>query len=197
MQAFYDGGWVSPVNKDGSYKKKLFNSIIKEAKEYASIKGVAGIHFDYLRFPGNAYKYTNGANGVTYFTKTACEALHKLNSSLIVSAAIMPEPSSNKYYYGQDIPELTKYLDMIVPMVYKGNYGQGASWIKSVTSQFVKQSSGALVLTGLQGYVSDSNVKALSASSLTNDADYAGMGGANGVVIFRYTLFNMINFNEL
>lgn len=197
METFYDGGWVSPVYKDGSYKKKLFNSIIKDAKEYASIKGVAGIHFDYIRFPGTAYKYTNGAKAISYFTKTACEALHKQDSSLIVSAAIMAEPSANKYYYGQDVPEMTKYLDMIVPMVYKGNYGQGASWIKSVTSQFVKQSNGAIVLTGLQGYVSDSNVRALSASSLTNDADYAGFGGASGVIIFRYSLFNMINFNNL
>ena len=197
METFYsDGKWISPLNKDGTCNTKLFNSIIKKAKDYASIKGVAGIHFDYLRFPGTAYKHANGAGAISKFTKTACEALHKKNPSLIVSAAIMPEPSSNKYYYGQDVPEMTKYLDMIVPMVYKGNYGKGSTWIHDVTSALVKQSNGAIVLTGLQGYYSDSKVKSLPVSQLINDADYAGMGGASGVVIFRYTLFNMIDFNN-
>ena len=197
MQAFNDGGWISPVNKDGTYKYSYFNSVIKKAKEYASIRGVAGIHFDYLRFPGTAYKYANGVSAINYFTKTACNELHKLNSNLIVSAAIMPEPSSNKYYYGQDIPTISKYLDVIIPMVYKGNYNKDASWIKSVTSTFVSQSNGADVWTGLQGYASDSNVKKLSASTLKNDAIYAGLGGANGVIIFRYSLFNFIDFNNL
>ena len=197
MQVFKDGNWISPVYKDGSYKYSYFNSLIKKAKEYAAIDGVAGIHFDYLRFPGTAYKYTNGVSAINYFTKTACAALHKQNPNLIVSAAIMPEPSSNKYYYGQDIPTISKYLDVLVPMVYKGNYNAGASWVMSVTSTLVKQSNGAQVWTGLQGYASDSNVKKLSASTLMNDADYAGCGGATGVIIFRYSLFNFFNFNNL
>lgn len=197
MQTFNDGSWISPVNKGGTYKYSLFNSIIKKAKEYAAIDGVAGIHFDYLRFPGTAYKYTNGVAAINYFTKTACTELHKMNPDLIVSAAIMPEPSSDKYYYGQDIPTLSKYLDVLVPMVYKGNYNKDASWIKSVTSTFVSQSNGADVWTGLQGYVSDSNVQKLSASTLKNDAKYASYGGADGVIIFRYSLFNFFNFDEL
>ncbi|WP_298521270.1 putative glycoside hydrolase [uncultured Methanobrevibacter sp.] len=197
MMAFNDGSWISPVTSSGKYKYSLFNSIIDDAKEYASVKGVAGIHFDYIRFPGTAYKHANGADAITYFTKKACNELHKLNSSLIVSAAVMAEPSAMKYYYGQDIPQMTKYLDMIIPMVYKGNYNQNSAWIKSVTQQFVKQSNGAIVLTGLQGYYSDSYVKKLPASNLINDADNAAFGGASGVIVFRYSLFNMINFKNL
>lgn len=197
MQAFYNGKWISPVYKDGTYKYSYFNSVIKKAKTYAAVSGVAGIHFDYLRFPGTAYKYTNGVKAINYFTKTACNALHKQNSNLIVSAAVMPEPSSMKYYYGQDIPTLSKYLDVIVPMVYKGNYGKDTSWIKSITTTFYAQSNGAQIWTGLQGYYSDSNVKKLSASSLIRDANYAGLGGATGVIIFRYSLFNFFNFNDL
>ncbi|WP_298502742.1 putative glycoside hydrolase [uncultured Methanobrevibacter sp.] len=197
MQVFNDGDWITPVNKDGSYKYSLYNSIINDAKSYAKIDGVAGIHFDYLRFPGTAYKYKNGVSAINYFTKQACDALHKQNSAIIVSAAVMPEPSSMKYYYGQDIATISKYLDVIVPMVYKGNYGQGESWIKSTTESFVKMSNGAQVWTGLQGYYSDSNVKKLPASTLQNDADYAGMGGATGVIMFRYTLFNLFNLDDL
>lgn len=197
MMTFNDGDWISPVTSSGKYKYSLFNSIIKDAKDYASIKGVAGIHFDYIRFPGTAYKHTNGADAITYFTKTACEALHKQNPSLIVSAAVMAEPGAMTYYYGQDISEMSKHLDWIIPMVYKGNYNQNSAWIKSVTSYFVKQSNGAKILTGLQGYYSDDYVKKLPTSQLINDAHNAANGGASGVVVFRYSLFNMINFKNL
>jgi hypothetical protein len=198
MELFNDGdGWISPVTSSGAYRYDLFNSFIKEAKSYASVKGVAGIQFDYIRFPGNAYKYKNGVSAINEFTRMACTELHKLNSKLIVSATVMPEPSAMKYYYGQDIATMSKYLDVIVPMVYKGNYGAGTSWIKSVTSQFVKMSNGAQIWTGLQGYRSDSNVNKLPSSEIMNDAYYASLAGATGVIAFRYTLFNWFYFNHI
>lgn len=198
MQVFHKNGkWTSPVNSDGSYKYTYFNSVIKEALSYAKIAGVDGIHLDYLRFPGTAYKHTNGVNAINYFTQQICSELHALNPKLLVSAAVMPEPSSMTYYYGQDIPELSKYLDVIVPMVYKGNYGRDASWIKSVTSTFESQSKGAQIWAGLQSYHSDGIVTKLSASTLKNDAASGLAGGATGIILFRYTLFNLFDFNTL
>ena len=198
MQVFYSakGGWVIPV-KDGKIKYDLIKSKVKEAKKYAKIKGVAGVHFDYLRFPGNAYNYKNGVKAVNYFTKQASKAIHKVNKKLIVSAAVMPEPSGMKYYYGQDIPTMSKYLDAIVPMVYKGNYHAGDKWIKAVTKAFVKQSKKAKIWTGLQSYRSDENWGKLSAKELMGDADAAALGGAHGVILFRYGLVDYINFNEV
>ena len=107
----------------------------------------------------------------------------------------MPEPSSMEYYYGQDIKTMTKYLDVIVPMVYKGNYNQGTSWIQKTTAAFVKQSSGAQVWTGLQSYKSDSNPTKLSSSELLKDAAAASAGGAAGVILFRWGLTNYFNFD--
>ncbi len=197
MQVFYQGGkWYNPVkNKKINYK--LINSKIKLAKKYAKIKGIAGVHFDYLRYPGTAYKYANGVKAINYFTKHASNEVHKINSNLIVSAAVMPEPSSMKYYYGQDIPTMTKYLDVIVPMEYKGNYNAGDAWITKVTKAFVKKSNGAKVWVGLQSYKSDSKLTKRSASSLMNDAFAASMGGASGVMLFRFGLLNYINFNNV
>ena len=197
MQVFYlNGKWINPVKK-GKINYKLIDSKVNLAKKYAKIKGIDGIHFDYLRYPGTAYKYKNGTKAINYFTKTASKAIHKINSSLIVSAAVMPEPYSMKYYYGQDIPTMTKYLDVIVPMVYKGNYNAGDSWIRKVTNLFVKKSNGAQVWTGLQSYKSDSNLKKLSANELMNDAFAASMGGAYGVILFRFGITNFINFNNV
>ena len=197
MQVFYSGGkWQNPV-KHGKINTKLIKSKIKEAKKYAKIKGIGGVHFDYVRYPGNAFKFQNSIKAVNKFVKKASSAVHKINKKIIVSAAVMPEPSSMKKYYGQDIPTMGKYLDVIVPMVYKGNYHAGKKWIKWVTKTFAKQSKKAKIWTGLQSYKSDSKQAKLSAKELMGDADAAALGGAYGVILFRYGLFNYINFNDV
>jgi hypothetical protein len=197
MQVFYgDHGWQYPA-KNGKINYNLINSKVKEAKKYAKVKGIAGVHFDYLRYPGTAYKHGGAVKAVNLFVKKATKAVHGVNKKLIVSAAVMPEPSSMKYYYAQDIPTMGKYLDAIVPMVYKGNYHGNANWIKSITKTFAKQSKKAQIWTGLQAYRSDSHVTKLSAKELTNDANAAIDGGADGVILFRFGLFNYINFKEI
>lgn len=198
MQVFYSGGkWVVPIDdNDGSIKYSYITSKVKEAKSYAKIKGVAGIHFDYVRLSGVKYR-ENGYKAVNYFVEKATAGIHKVNPNCIVSAAVMPEPSSLKYYYGQDIPTITKYVDAIVPMAYKGNYGQKTSWITSVTKTLVKQSKGAKVWCGLQTYKSDDDPTKLSSKKLLKDAKAAKSGGASGVILFRFGLVKYINFKKV
>jgi len=198
MQVFFTvaSGWINPV-KNGKVNTKLINSKVKEAKTLAKVKGIGGVHFDYVRYPGNAHQYKNSVKAVNSFIKKASKAVHKVNKKLIVSAAIMPEPSAMKKYYAQDIPTMSKHVDVLVPMVYKGNYHAGTKWIKSVTKAFVKQSKKAKVWTGIQTYKSDENLKKLSAKALMKDADSAALGGAYGVMLFRYGIMNYINFNEV
>ena len=197
MQVFYKSNkWSNPI-KNGKINTKLINERVKEAKKLAKVKGVGGIHFDYVRYPGNAYNYNGAVKAVNTFIKKATKAVHKVNKKLITSAAVMPEPSSMKKYYAQDIPTMGKYLDAILPMVYKGNYHAGSKWIKWVTKTFAKQSKKAKIWTGLQTYKSDASLKKLSAKELMGDADAAALGGAYGVILFRYGLFNYINFNEV
>ena len=196
MQTFYDGGWINPV-KNGSPNTAYFNQVIAEAKQYAGIKGIAGIHFDYMRYPGNAYKTTGGTAAISQFAKSAAQALHAIDPSLIVSCAIMPETTSNAYYYGQDFSAISTYMDVVVPMIYKGNYGKTTSWISSVTKWFVDNSKGAEIWAGLQGYGSDSNVVKLSSTEITKDAQAAVNAKATGVIIFRLGLTNVVNYNSL
>lgn len=197
ISVFYKGKFIHPSNKKGVYNYKQMNSIINQAKYYASIKEVDGIHFDYLRFGGNAYKYKNGAAAINYFVKNACSEIRSIHPNIIMSAAVMPEPSSMKYYYGQDIPTISKYLDVIVPMIYKGNYHASSKWIKKTTKKFTKLSKGSLIWAGLQTYKSDSNIKKLSSKELFKDAKAAKNGGAKGVVLFRWGLTKYINFKKL
>ena len=197
MQTFYQGGsWTNPV-KSGSPNTAFFEKKITEAQTYAKIKGVSGIHFDYLRYPGTAYKTTGGTAAITEFVKQATEAIHSINSNLIVSCALMPETTSNAYYYGQDFSAISKYMDVVIPMIYKGNYGKTSTWITTTAKWFVDNSNGAQIWAGLQGYKSDSAVTKLSASAIKTDAQAALNGNAPGVIIFRYGVTNLVDFNSL
>ena len=198
MQICYSGGeWVSPVRDDGSYKYGFMNKKIAEAKRYAKIKGVDGIHFDYMRYGGTAHKHKNAVESINYFVKKTAIQIHKIRPNCIVSGALMPEPSMMEYYYGQDVPTLSKYVDALLPMVYKGNYHQTRSWIKSVTQTFVKQSNGAQIWTGLQSYYSDSNTNKLPHSTLLKDAKASKNGGALGIVLFRIGISCNFNFKKV
>ncbi|MGX8693496.1 MAG: Ig-like domain-containing protein, partial [Methanobrevibacter sp.] len=196
MQTFYDGSWINPVS-DGVYNKDIFNSRIAEAEEYANLKGVSGIHLDYLRYPGTAYKYSGGTEAISEFTRLVTEAVHKINPGLIVSAALMPETKDTIYYYGQDYSALSSYLDLVLPMVYKGNYKSGTSWISSTTKWYVDNSKGAKVWITLQSYKSDDDTSRLPASELNNDAKTVLNANADGVILFRYGLSNFVNFTNL
>ena len=195
--AFYNGKYVYPCKKNGAYNYKQMNKVLKKAKYYAKFEEVDGIHFDYTRFPGNAYKYKNGVKAVNYFIKKACTSIRNVHPGIIMSSAIMPEPNGMKHYYGQDVSTMSKHLDVLVPMVYKGNYHASSKWIKKTTQKFVKMSKGAKIWTGLQSYKSDSNIKKLSYKALFKDAKYAKKGGASGVVIFRWGLSALLNFKKL
>ncbi len=198
IQLAYSGGkWVSLVDGHGKLKYSFMNSKIRQAKNLAKISGVDGIHFDYMRYGGTAYKHPNAVKSVNYFVKKASIQIHKVRPKCIVSGALMPEPSSMHYYYGQDVPTLSKYVDVLLPMVYKGNYHQTRSWIKSVTKTFAKQSNGAQIWTGLQSYVSDANTRKLPQSVLLKDAKAAKSGGAMGIVLFRIGISCNFNFKKV
>ena len=68
------------------HTKKHFTEKINEAKSYANIKGVSGIHLDYLRYPGTAYKTTGGTAAISAFTKQITEAIHNIYSNIIVES---------------------------------------------------------------------------------------------------------------
>ena len=198
ISVFYKNGkFIHPASKKGKYNYKYMNKIIKQAKYYAKFDVVDGIHFDYIRYGGNAYKYKNSVKAINYFIKQSSIALNKINPDIIVSAAVMPEPNSMKHYYGQDVSYMSKYFDVIVPMIYKGNYHASSKWIKKTTKLFIKKSNGAQMWSGLQTYKSDSNLKKLSYKALFKDAKAAKKGGAKGIVLFRWGLSKLLNFKKL
>uniref|UniRef100_UPI00064E93D1 Ig-like domain-containing protein n=1 Tax=Methanobacterium arcticum TaxID=386456 RepID=UPI00064E93D1 len=190
-----NGNWVNPANT--TQQQFLINSITTIVKNY----DIDGINLDYVRYPGTAYKYTDATGTITSFVQRVYDTVKSLNSSIAISADVMPEGSVNAYYYGQDYAQLAKYLDFIVPMVYKGNYGytsststysisNGTTWIGKQISYIVSQAGSTPVIAGLQTYRSDSNVTSIPAGELQNDINAAIDNGSSGYALFRYGLIN-------
>ena len=71
MLTFFDGQkFINPI-KNGVKYTCLMNEIINKAKYFASLRNIAGIHFEYLRYPGDAFKYKGGIDAINYFVKKA------------------------------------------------------------------------------------------------------------------------------
>jgi uncharacterized lipoprotein YddW (UPF0748 family) len=129
------------------------------------------------------------------FVQKVSETVKGINPKVAVSADLMPEGSVNAYYYGQDYSQLSQYLDFLVPMIYKGNFGKDTAWIGTTTKYIVIQANGKPVILGLQTYVSDSNLTKMPTSELNQDIKAASDNGASGYALFRYGLVDG-NFSD-
>ena len=169
-----------------TYANSYMDNLTQRILSYTQIDGISGIHLDYIRYSGKAYNSTNGTQAITNLVAKISAAVKTANPSALLSAALMPETSSNAYYYGQDYPALGKYLDVLVPMIYKGNYNGNTAWIASVTKYISSHSNGKEVWAGIMTYESDANPVPLGVNELLNDTQTALNNGATGYALFRY-----------
>ena len=195
MQMCYSGGSWNRAIKNGSLNTTLLNQKLAEARTYANMTGVGGIHLDYMRFPGDAYNYgvATACNAINTFVQQISSTARGVKSNIIMSGAIMPERDSSKNYYGQDVNQLSSYLDVFMPMAYVGNYkhtSDATSWLASTTKYYTQNCNGKAVWMGLQGYHSDSNLALWNTSTITEHARACLNAGAQGYGLFRYALTN-------
>ena len=86
---------------------------IKKSKQFANLRYISGIHFDYLRYPGNIFKYKKGINTINYFVKKAVIELKENFKNIIVSTSIISETTKLKNNYGQDFEFMSKILMLL------------------------------------------------------------------------------------
>ena len=182
--------WFDPGNNTA-----LMDNLMDKITLIATNYNIDGIHLDYVRYPGTAYNYSNATLTVTSFVQNVYNQITSLNQQAIpgkpyiyLSAALMPECEINAEYYGQDYGQLSNYLDLLIPMVYKGNYNQNTAWIGTTTQYIVQHANGKPVVTGLQTYRSDSDTTPLPEYELYEDVQAALNNGSSGYVLFRYGL---------
>lgn len=196
MLTFNSGGsWVNPVDVDNQcYNQPLFDSIIEKAESYVDF-GITGVHFDYIRYPGSStnkaslFNYKGGAvTGKGAVTEFCRQAKSALGSDITLSAAMMPEKGASDYY-GQVPEDMAKYIDILMPMIYRYSYTPTAAWAQGISDYFMGKKGSARVWAGTTTYTGNDadGVKGMDASEIRRDCrDFAGH--ADGVVLFRYGL---------
>ncbi|MBQ2845591.1 MAG: hypothetical protein IJE75_00440, partial [Firmicutes bacterium] len=206
MQAFYQGGWVSPViDAENRYDQDLFDKIVAEAKSYVEEYGAQGIHLDYIRFGGTAYKHNPSADITAVGAVNECcrqvrEGIDAVGDNIVLSAAMMAE-SSAAYYYGQNPAQMGKYVDIFMPMIYRYHaYGVKDSDATCKTrSRLFTTVTDRPVWAGITTYeYQGESVKSLPAETIREDADlFANETDCSGLVLFRYALGDFPDVNDL
>ncbi len=168
------------------------DQVVKSIEDMVKNSGVNGVNLDYVCYPGTAYKYSGSTQVITSFVKRIHDSVKSIDTEVSISANLMPEGTMNAYYYGQNYTQLGQYLDFMVPMIYKGDYGynssngtnsnnqNGTDWIGSTVAYIVSQANGTPVVAGLQTYRSGNNLTQIPAAELNEDIQAALNNGASG-----------------
>lgn len=203
IQAFYDGGWISPIDDDSkTFKEEVFERIRNEAETYIETWGVKGIHLDYIRFGGTASKHNwsaevNSINAVNRACREVREICDGFEEGIVTSAALMPEANSSEYY-GQVPSQMARYIHILMPMIYRyGSYNMSDDTFKSNSNYFADRASagGGVSWSGIQTY--NSSTQGLSAEALRRDIDLMAETNSSGIVLFRYQLGTFPDINDL
>ena len=197
FQCFFSKGkWVSPIDDSTKWiRQDYYDSVIERARKYVGY-GVKAFHLDYIRYGGTAHKHMVSDTctptwSITEFCRQMSSAVKAIDPDIVLSAALMPEIDS-EYYYGQNPAEMGRYIDILMPMIYKytPNYkALGPQWPLESARWFVEHSGGAQVWAGITTY--DGGEKALrnlSAEEILDDCKFFEGTGVTGFVLFRYGL---------
>lgn len=194
-------GWRSPVDdKNKCYDQALFDDILgaERAEKYVKA-GVQGIHFDYIRFGGTAYKHDfpeygiSGVGAINEFLRQADEKLRGINPDLIMSAALMGETGSERYY-GQRPEDMAEYLDILIPMLYR--YGKwNRPTMAGMGNWFANHGAPAQCWGGIQTY--DQNSYGLTSDEIRLDAEAFVGSAVKGVCLFREGLGEVPDLRHL
>ncbi len=187
-------GWRSPVDDTNKcYDQALFDDILGEDRATKYVKaGVKGIHFDYIRFGGTAYKHdfpdagVTGQGAIDEFCRQADARLRSINPDLVLSAALMGETASEKYY-GQHPESMSQYIDILIPMLYFHSGGYNAATAASRLNWFATHAGqNTQVWAGIQTYDASSN--GLPESTIRKDFEAFIGSKADGISLFRHGL---------
>lgn len=197
---YRNGKWAYPMDDEHNcYDQEFYEEVVERACKYVGW-GVKGIHLDYIRFGGTAYKHNPSdeitATGcITEFCRQLNVGIKKKNPRVVISAALMPEPDS-EYYYGQNAHDMGQYIDILMPMIYRHSPGyrhNGENWSREVAEYFVKKGSPAAVWAGTTTYTTKENggeddVVPLDAATIAEECrDFIGTG-VKGIALFRFDL---------
>ena len=169
--------------------------LIKEMIDYIHKNyKVDGIALDYLRYSGGGGEDTSRHPKVTAAAKTITDYIKSKSKSYVISAVCKAEDAATKTYYGQDLETWAKYMDYVMPMVYRADYAGSTNtddnWVdarvKYIVNNFKVDKNKVVVL--IQSYYQNLNLR--SKTELDGTITRISGSKVRGVGIFREGLIN-------
>jgi hypothetical protein len=216
------GSFINPTNNT-YYLNQLIDDIGKIVNDY----DIDGVQLDYVRYPidNPAYKYINGDEYVTNFTRSVRDKIKGIKPEIMFSAALVPEwyeVDSNivndlnrqgdiskgvntTLLYGQNYVAMSEYLDFLVPMVYRGfslklgSVFRDTFWVES-TTRFAVERVNKPVVSALTTYISNDELETsltlMSVGDVNRDIQSVYSGGGKGFALFRYGVLDKNFFSD-
>lgn len=159
-----------------------------------------GICFDYLRYTGTSTTGgktnltgkagTTGHTKIQSLLKNLTTQIKNKKKDTIISMTVMPETSTNSTYYGQNYKEINEYVDYQMPMVFKGNYNAGDTWIVNVIKYIQTETSASNVVAIIQTYNTDTDTTKRTKTDMDTTIKQIKTINILGVALFRYGLID-------
>ena len=192
--------WAQIFDDDEKWYNPTYQSFvdtkIKELKGYAGLKGISGIHMNYVRYEDvderENDKYTQA---VSDFVVRATAELRNENPDLILSSDVMPEYDQLKAKYCTDYDVISKCFDFVVPLTYFDNNNDNDTFIEDSISNLRNHSQGAKVWANVQTFNSTSQ-KPIPLNEMTTKIQDISSVNPDGMFFYRYGLSEDIDFNK-
>lgn len=177
--------WVIVFRDNGKWDNSIAtqNKMKKFISGLMDINGVEGICLDYIRYSGANPKIVN-TSFITNYVRDINYMAKQVDQRMEISACIMPEITDLKYYYGQDMKAMEKYVDYMIVMAYKNNFYKDTSWMVDVTKLAIKQTKHAKVVTSLTTYSDMYGRVYLPLKEITDDIHAVMNAGSYGYSLF-------------
>lgn len=186
----------SPVLSNGQPDYTIINQALAEAKYYSTLD-VDGISLDFVRFPSNAYKYSIATSLINNLVKDYSNIVRSYNPDLILSFACIARAEKTAYYFGQDVPTISKYVDVVIPLIYKSSFVGNKNAIIYNYAKWAHDHSSVPIWASLLGYRADALQIPIPLSELYSDCRIVISAGASGISIYKWGKSYSPNFGTL
>jgi hypothetical protein len=186
-----DEKWYNPTNQS------FVDAKIKELEDYASLKDLAGIHMNYIRYEGaKSAENDEYAQAISDFVVNSTEAIRKVNPNLILSSDVMPEYDQLKEKYCTDYDVISKNFDFVVPLTYFENNNENDTFIVETIECLADHSKGAKVWANVQTF-DNATQTPIGLKEMNAKIQNISKANPDGIFFFRYGMTEDIDFNNL
>jgi hypothetical protein len=176
-----ENNWIDANDK--AYK----NFILKQVIGPLCRLKIDGITLDYLKYPESAKKYDGSEEGIIEYYKDIRSYMDKHGKkSILLGATVMPDEKA-AINCGQNISELTNYVNFIIPTLYTHNYLKAPEWVGTQLNNLKNSvAPGYNIWTGIQSL--DDNGNYTTPLEIRQCIEYASANNSTCITLFRYPL---------